>query len=103
MDQITYLKYVTGESDDELLSFLLHKAKQAILAETNRLELPSILEGTQTDLALYFYQRQHAQGEVSRSEGGVSVSYDTSIPPHIMSVVQNYRLARIGGYAFNKG
>lgn len=102
MDNITYLKKVTGESDEQLLSFLLQKAKNTILAETNRVELPQALESAQLDLAEYFYQRQGVSGETSRSEGGVSVSYDVNVPSHIMRVIQNYRIVRVGGYAFNR-
>lgn len=102
MDNITYLKKVTGESDEQLLSFLLEKAKNTILAETNRIEIPQSLKSVQLDLALYFYQRQSNLGETSRNEGGVSVTYDVNIPAHIMNVIQNFRIVRIGGHAFNK-
>lgn len=102
MDKITYLMRVTGESDEELLSFLLEKAKNTILAETNRIELPKVLESAQLDLAEYFYQRQGVSGETSRSEGGVSVSYDVNVPSHIMRVIQNHRIVKVGGHAFNK-
>lgn len=102
MDKIAYLKTVTGESDEQLLSFLLEKSKNTILAETNRIELPQALESVQLDLAEYFYQRQGMSGETSRSEGGVSVSYETSVPSHIKRVIQNYRIVRVGGHAFNK-
>lgn len=102
MDSITYLKKVTGESDEELLSFLLQKAEKTILAETNRVELPQSLESVQLDLAEYFYHRQGVSGETSRSEGGVSVTYDANIPQQVMRVIQNYRIVRVGGHAFNK-
>lgn len=99
---INNIKTLTGESDEQLLSFLLEKASNQILVETNRTALPKQLEYVVVDYTLYLYNVSSGTGESSRSEGGISVSYTTEIPPHISNAIRNFKLARVGGYAFEK-
>lgn len=102
MDELAYIMHVTGESDEVLLSFLLQQAEQMILSETNRTELPPQLKAVKSSLTLFLYNNQEKIGEKSRSEGGVSITYADDMPEWIKKTIQNYRLVRIGGYAFNK-
>lgn len=100
MSELKRLEQLTGESDQELLSFLLEQAKNYMLVETNRKVLPTQLELLAVDYAAYLYRRQTNAGETSRSEGGVSVTYDNSVPDYIQEAVKKYRLARVGGHVF---
>lgn len=102
MSQIETLEALTGEKDEEVLSALLLRAKQFILAETNRTQLTPQLEGIQLEVALELYNRQGSEGEKSRSEGGITVVYQDNLAPHLLSTIRQYRLARVAGHAFEK-
>lgn len=94
------LKVLTGESGDRLLSSLLLRAKNIILTKTNRTNLIPALERLQLELALEMFNRQGSEGELSRSEGGVSVSYKDGISETLLTSINQYRLARVSGRAF---
>lgn len=47
------------------------------------------------DLAKIRYNQEGAEGEVSRSEGGVSQTYEEGIPRRIRSVLNRYRQAKV--------
>lgn len=94
------LKTLTGESDDKILSSLLLRAKNIILTETNRSQLTPALEGMQLEVALELFNRQGSEGETSRSEGGVSVSYKDGLSDTILNGIRSHRLARVAGRAF---
>lgn len=100
--ELEELKNLTGESDDEILSSLLLRAKNIILTETNRQKLTPALERLLPELVLELLNRQGSEGEQSRSEGGVSVSYVDGISSHLLASIQNHRLARVSGRAFEK-
>ena len=92
MTQIEKLKLRLGEDiDEDLLGLLLDDAKYEILDYTNRTELLPKMEGLQRELAIEYYNRQGSEGESSRSEGGVSVSYSTDIPEKMKSRLSAYR------------
>lgn len=98
-DNLAKLKVLTGESDDKLLSLLLSDAEEYVLAYTCRTHLIPQLEKPVRDLALIAYNRLGTEGETGRSEGGGSYSFDNA-PKHIYDVLNRYRLARIGGKAY---
>lgn len=100
--ELKELKKLTGESDDEILSSLLLRAKNIILTEANRQKLTPALERLLPELVLELLNRQGSEGERSRSEGGVSVSYVDGISPHLLVSIRNHRLARVSGRAFEK-
>lgn len=101
MDNLETLQTLTGESDSKLLSPLLLRAKNIILTMTNRTKLIPVLEGLQLELALELYNKG-SEGESSRSEGGVSVSYKDGVSETLKASINQYRLAKVGGYAFEK-
>lgn len=92
------LQDITGESDEELLSSLLYRAETILLIETNRSELTPILERAKLEYALHLYNIRDITNESSRSEGGISVTYNTEVPEHIKNIILNQRLARVIGY-----
>lgn len=78
-------------TNNELLQSLLDEAGAAILAMTNRTEIPAKLDYTQVKLAAIAYNRMGVEGESSHSEGGVSVAID-SMPENIRREILPYRL-----------
>lgn len=87
------LRLPDATNKDELLQSLLDEAGAAILAMTNRTEIPAALDYTQIKLAAIAYNRMGVEGESSHSEGGVSVSID-SMPENIRREIAPFRLVR---------
>ena len=99
MSNIERLKVLTGESDEELLSLLLEDAEAQVLSYTNRTVMIPALNKAARDLALIAYNRRGTEGETGRSEAGESYSFDNT-PKQIYDILDRYRLARIGGKAY---
>lgn len=76
---------------DALAEALLEDARDAILAYTERTELPAVLVGAQVQLAVVYYNRMGAEGETSHSEGGVSRGME-SLPADIEAQIRPYKL-----------
>lgn len=100
--ELEKLKKLTGESDETVLSSLLLRAENIILSETNREKLTPVLERLLPELVIELYNRSGSEGEQSRSEGGISVSYVDGISSHLLASIRNHRLARVSGRAFEK-
>lgn len=101
MTDIEKLKKLTGESDEELLSLLLEEAEAFVLSYTNRTKLVTGLEKAVRDLAVIALNRMGTEGETGRSEAGESYSFDNA-PKQIYDTLNQYRLVRIGGHAYEK-
>ncbi|RKI45520.1 hypothetical protein D7V67_16025 [Clostridium paraputrificum] len=102
MAQLEKLKIRLGISDnseDALLNMLLEDAEGEILDFCNRDILPVKVEALQRELAIIYYNRLGSEGESSRSEGGVSVSYSTEIPENIKSRLIAFRRLKLVGVA----
>ena len=102
MAQLEKLKIRLGISDnseDALLNMLLEDAECEILDFCNRDILPVKVEALQRELAIIYYNRLGSEGESSRSEGGVSVSYSTEIPENIKSRLIAFRRLKLVGVA----
>ena len=102
MAQLEKLKIRLGISDnseDALLNMLLEDAEGEILDFCNRDILPVKVEALQRELAIIYYNRLGSEGESSRSEGGVSVSYSTDIPENIKSRLIAFRRLKLVGVA----
>ncbi len=89
--QVEKLKVRLNEEDTELLEQLLEDAETEILDYCNRDVLLPHMLGLQRELAIIYYNRLGSEGESSRSEGGVSVSYSTDIPENIKRRLSSYR------------
>ena len=76
---------------DGLLEQILEDAENEILDYTNRDKLLPRMEGLQRELAIIYYNRQGNEGESSRSEGAISVSYSAEIPENIKNRLNAYR------------
>lgn len=101
LTELEKFKKLTGENDEELLSLLLEEAELHVLAYTNRTKLPDALKKLVLDLAVIALNRMGTEGENSRNDGGSSYSFDNA-PQSIYSILNRYRLAKVGGHAFEK-
>jgi len=95
MTQFEKLKIRLPDVSDALLIQLLEDAEQAILDYTNRGVLLPKMEGLQRELAIIYYNRLGSESEASRSEGGISVSYE--MPEHIKDRLKAYRRLKVVG------
>ncbi|MDU4889778.1 MAG: phage head-tail connector protein [Clostridium sp.] len=89
MPQLEKLKIRIPDAEDALLTILLEGAEADILDYTNRNILLPKMEAIQRELAIIYYNRLGSEGETSRSEGGISVSYE--MPEHIKDRLKAYR------------
>lgn len=85
---------ITDTSMDERLIQLLEDTEAEILDYCNRDTLVTGLLGLQREMVISCYNKMGSEGEASRSEGGVSVSYVTEIPETIKSRLNSYRLLK---------
>lgn len=81
---------ISDEKQDGLLAVLLDSAEDTILDVIGRDELPARLISVQTELAVIAYNRQGAEGETARSEGGISRSFVSDLSPDMQKRLQNY-------------
>ena len=94
MAQLEKLKIrleIKDTTQDELFNLVLEDAETEILDYCNRDVLLPRMLGLQRELAIVYYNRLGSEGESSRSEGGVSVSYSTDIPENIKRRLNSYR------------
>lgn len=94
MAQLEKLKIrleIKDTTQDELFNMVLEDAETEILDYCNRDVLLPRMLGLQRELAIVYYNRLGSEGESSRSEGGVSVSYSTDIPENIKKRLNSYR------------
>lgn len=94
MTQLEKLKIrleIKDISQDDLLILLLEEAEFEILDYCNRDTLLPRMLGLQSELAVIYYNRLGAEGETSRSELGISVSYNNDIPENIKRRLNSYR------------
>lgn len=93
MTQLERLKVRLPDADDALLNQLLEDAENDILDYTNRNVLLPKMEGLQRELAIIYYNRLGSEGEASRSEGGISVSYE--MPEGIKNRLKAFRRLKV--------
>lgn len=76
--------------DAERAEDILETARDILLDEIGREELPERLVSAQVSLAVVIFNREGAEGESSRSEGGISRSYIDDLPADIRRRLKNY-------------
>lgn len=99
LEKIKIRLEIKDTSQDNLLDIILEDAEGEILDFCNRDTLPVKAESLQRELAIIYYNRLGSEGEASRSEGGVSVSYSTEIPENIKSRLLAFRRLKLVGVA----
>lgn len=77
------------EGDSAFIDESLSGATDAVLDMIGRDELPARLDSVVVELALIYYNKRGAEGESSRSEGGISRSFD-DLPPDMQARLKNY-------------
>lgn len=87
---------------EEKMEYLLEAAKDIILDEIGRDELPERLVSAQVQLAVIMFEREGAWGESSRSEGSVSRNFIDGLPDDIRSRLKNYPRKAGAVYAFDE-
>lgn len=101
--ELEKLKSLTGESDETILSSLLLRAENIILSETNREKLTPALKRLLPELVIELYNRSGSEGEQSRSEGGISITYgENGLSTGLLQRIRMHRLARVAGHVFEK-
>lgn len=99
LEKIKIRLEIKNTNQDDLLNMLLEDAEGEILDFCNRDKLPIKAESLQRELAIIYYNRLGSEGEASRSEGGVSVSYSTEIPENIKNRLVAFRRLKLVGVA----
>lgn len=77
-------------AEDATLKALLETAEDTILDYIGRDELPSRLETVVVHLAVILYNQMGAEGEASRSQGGVSQTFLNDLPPAMLRRLKQY-------------
>lgn len=98
---LSKFKQRTGCNNEEIAQRFIDDAEAIILLETNRVKLVKQLEQAVIELAIAMYNRSGTEGEVSRSEGGISITYE-DFPFIVKRAIGMFRLARVSGHAFEK-
>lgn len=89
-EKLEKLKDLTGETDEDVLSIYLDMAKDRILFHLYPFgdgteSLPDRYDTLQVEIAMYLLNRRGTEGEITRSENGVSVTWgDSDIPPYLL-------------------
>lgn len=99
MEDIETLKKLTGEEDIDLLDILLKDAQERVLGYTGRTKMIDSLRKPARDLAVIAYNLRGTEGEESRSAAGENSKFN-DLPKSVVSVLNRYRLARIGGKTY---
>jgi hypothetical protein len=89
LERFKLLTGITGDSQDGLITALLDDAGDAVCDYIGRDEVPARLVSVQVQLAVMAYNKRGAEGESSRSEGGISQSFD-GLPPEMLARLKNY-------------
>lgn len=98
-EEIEKIQLKTGEEDEDLIRVLICDAEEQVLGYTNRTRLIPQLKKSVRDLAVIALNRIGTEGESGRSEGGESYQF-SEMPNEIYSLLNRFRLARVGGKVF---
>lgn len=89
LERFKLLVGITDDSQDGLITALLSDAEDSVRDYIGRDEVPARLISVQVQLAVIAYNKRGAEGESSRSEGGISQSFD-GLPPELLARLKNY-------------
>lgn len=89
LERFKLLAGITDDSQDGLITALLSDAEDSVCDYIGRDEVPARLVSVQVQLAVIAYNKRGAEGESSRSEGGISQSFD-GLPPELLARLKNY-------------
>lgn len=89
LERFKLLAGITDDTQDGLITALLSDAEDSVRDYIGREEVPARLISVQIQLAVIAYNKRGAEGESSRSEGGISQSFD-GLPPELLARLKNY-------------
>lgn len=89
LERFKLLAGITDDSQDRLITALLSDAEDSVRDYIGRDVVPERLVSVQVQLAVIAYNKRGAEGESSRSEGGISQSFD-GLPPELLARLKNY-------------
>lgn len=89
LERFKLLAGITDDSQDGLITALLSDAEDSVRDYIGREEVPARLISVQVQLAVIAYNKRGTEGESSRSEGGISQSFD-GLPPELLARLKNY-------------
>lgn len=89
LERFKLLAGITDDSQDGLITALLSDAEDSVRDYIGREEVPARLISVQVQLAVIAYNKRGAEGESSRSEGGISQSFG-GLPPELLARLKNY-------------
>ncbi|MCH4169410.1 MAG: phage head-tail connector protein [Streptococcaceae bacterium] len=84
---------ITDETEKQILTDDLNDALSDVLDYCNRDLLVGNMINSVKDLYIVRYNQEGNEGETSRSEGGVSQTFETGIPKKIRIKLNRYRVA----------
>ena len=90
IDKLKLLLNISDTAQDNLLGLLLEKAGTYILNRTHRTELPIQLINLKIDMAVIDYNRMGTEGDISRSEGGISQGFISDYPDSILKQMRPF-------------
>lgn len=92
---ILMIEYGYKDNFKPVVAKKVGSAYSDVLGYTNRDALIGNMESSVYDMAVIRLNMMGNEGETSRSEGGVSQSFDTGIPQAIKSTLNRYRIAKV--------
>lgn len=90
LDRLLVLLGNPCECSEETAEVCLQMAQDKVLDYIGRESLPKGAESIVVQLAVIYYNRLGNEGENSRSEGGISQTFNTDIPMDIQRQLWNY-------------
>lgn len=90
MTSIEKLLVLLGNPCEETAEVCLSMAESKVLDYLGRDAIPKGAESIVIQLAVIYYNRLGNEGETSRSEGGISQSFNADIPMDIQKQLWNY-------------
>lgn len=90
MELIEQVKLLTNNTNEQLISLLLEKAKAEICSYLN-VEYSQDFDNITVDIAILKLNRLGAEGLSSQSYSGVSENYIEEYPPYIINQLNRYK------------
>ena len=90
MELIEQVKLLTNNTNEQLISLLLEKAKAEICSYLN-MEYSQTFDNITVDIAILKLNRLGAEGLSSQSYSGVSENYIEEYPPYIINQLNRYK------------
>lgn len=88
-DFVKRLGSTPGASDNDFIDSILAESEDTVLDMIGRDTLPERLDSAVVELSVIAYNMRGAEGEGSRSEGGISRAFDV-LPPNFRERIKNY-------------